>query len=126
MSGRHPAQGESMPTRRQVLAASAGGVLLAAGGRANAKEAPVWREGPHLFLDASLAAPGTTAKREMAPPSRLPDPIVTGYEDGCFQPYITVIRSPETGRFRIWYGIPREPGNTNASSVATMESEDGI
>lgn len=115
-----------MLTRRQVLAAGAGSALLGAGKSVSAQDMPTWREGPHLFLDAALAAPGTTARREMALPSRLPDPIVTGYEDGCFQPYITVIRSPETGRFRIWYGIPREPGNTNASSVATMESEDGI
>ncbi len=36
--------------------------------------------------------------------------VVTGYEDGCFQPYITVVRDPATRRFRMWYGVPAEPG----------------
>lgn len=64
--------------------------------------------------------------RVVTPPSRLADPIVTGYEDGNFQPYLSVVRDPHTRLFRIWYGTPRTPGNGSESSVATMDSEDGI
>lgn len=35
----------------------------------------------------------------------------------------TVIRSSETGKFRIWYGVPE---NASQTHLATMESDDGI
>ena len=85
-----------------------------------------WEAGPYLLLDTALIAQVEGLQRQVTPPSRLPDPIVTGYEDGCFQPYLTVLRDPATGRFRIWYGVPSAPGNAGGSSIATMESEDGI
>ena len=56
----------------------------------------------------------------------IPNPIVTGKEDGCFQPYMTIIRDPETKRFRIWYGHRVEDFNAGRSHIGYMESEDGI
>jgi hypothetical protein len=51
-----------------------------------------WSAGPYLMLDETLLAEAAGLTREINRPSRLAEPIVTGYEDGCFQPYVTVIR----------------------------------
>jgi len=51
---------------------------------------------------------------------------VTATEDRCFQPYCTVLRDAETGRYRIWYGISRDDQCRMRTHLATMESEDGI
>jgi hypothetical protein len=85
-----------------------------------------WTCAPHLLLDRAWVVQTTNAERCVCPPARLPEPIVTGYEDGCFQPYLTVVRDPQTRRFRLWYGVPRTAGNTGESSVAYLESDDGI
>jgi hypothetical protein len=79
--------------------------------------------GPHLFLDDHWIAQSTGIERVICEPERLPDPIVTGPEDKCFQPYVTVLRDPSTKRFRIWYGVPENAGQTH---LAYMESDDGI
>jgi hypothetical protein len=80
--------------------------------------------GPHLFLDDHLIASVSRIERRVNRPVRdLPGPIVTGKEDGCFQPYVTVLRDPETRRYRLWYGVPE---NASQSHLATMESPDGI
>ncbi len=86
----------------------------------------VWKPGPYLMLDDTLVAEQTGLERRVNHPSRLADPVVTGYEDGCFQPYITVVRDPDTKRFRMWYGVPAAPGAMSASRLAYIESEDGI
>ncbi len=85
--------------------------------------------GPHLLLDEYLieSSPGVT--RRMTPPPRdpnLPNPVVTGPEDRCFQPYFTVSRSPETGTFRIWYGAWRDDQSMGRSHIAYLESDDGV
>ena len=82
--------------------------------------------GPYLMLDESLIAEKAEVHREVNHPSRLPDPIVTGYEDGCFQPWVTVVRDPQTRRFRMWYNIPAKPGQQSVSQLAYLESDDGI
>ncbi len=118
-----------LTTRRDLIGASAGALALAGLARVSARadgEVDAWRPGPYLLLDRALVASVSGLSRRSEPPSRLPDPIVTGYEDGCFQPYLTVVRDPDSGRFRIWYGVPRTPGNAGESSLATMESDDGI
>ncbi|MCC6446832.1 MAG: hypothetical protein IT210_25695 [Armatimonadetes bacterium] len=79
--------------------------------------------GPHLFLDDFLIAAQSNLKRVVTPPKKLEDPVVTGRKDGCFQPYLTVLRDPKTGRFRIWYGVPENAGQ---SHLGYMESEGGI
>jgi len=79
--------------------------------------------GPHVFLDGYLIDTQHNFTRTINQSSRLPEPIVAAEGDKCFQPYVTVIRSPETGKFRIWYGVPK---NASQTHLATMESDDGI
>ncbi len=88
-------------------------------------EPAVLKSGPYLFLDNTLIAEQSGLTRTVHTPERLPEAVVTATEDGNFQPYFTVIRDAETGRFRIWYNIPVE-GEASRSHLATMESEDGI
>lgn len=79
--------------------------------------------GPHLFIDDFLIGNQRGLERIVNHPERLPEPVVTGPDDKCFQPYLTVLRDPETKRFRIWYGVPENAGQ---SHMGTMESDDGI
>lgn len=79
--------------------------------------------GPHLLIDDHLIADQSNLTRTISHPQRLPEPVVTGPEDKCFQPYLTVLRDPATGRFRIWYGVPE---SASQSHLAYMESDDGI
>ena len=85
--------------------------------------------GPHLLLDEYLIESSQGVTRRVASPPRdasLPNPIVTGPEDRCFQPYFTVSRSPETGKFRIWYGAWRDDQSMSRSHIAYLESDDGV
>ena len=80
--------------------------------------------GPHLLLDDYLIESSARITRKVNPPRRDPaNPVVTGPEDKCFQPYVTVLRDPQTRRFRIWYGVPE---SASQSHLAYMESKDGI
>ena len=85
--------------------------------------------GPHLLLDDTLIAASTRVERVVVQPRRDPaiaNPTVTAREDRCFQPFHTVLRDAETGRYRIWYGASRDDRDTHRSHLATMESDDGI
>jgi hypothetical protein len=87
------------------------------------------RPGPHLFLDEALLASSSNVTRRVNVPSRdplIPNPLVTGKEDGCFQPYMTVLRDPRTGRFRLWYGARTADFNPGRSRLGYLESADGI
>jgi len=87
------------------------------------------RRGPHLFIDDFLIESSANVRRVTNPPLRdpaIPNPIVTGNEDGCFQPYMTVIRDPQTGRFRLWYGRRTQDFATTQSHIGYAESQDGI
>jgi len=80
--------------------------------------------GPHLFLDDRLIARAAGLTRRVASPARqLPGPVVTGPEDRCFQPYVTVLRDPDSRRFRMWYGVPE---SASQSHLAYIESADGV
>src|SRR5438105_6132 len=59
--------------------------------------------GVHLLLDDYLIASQTGLKRVINQPARLAQPLVTGKEDGNFQPYLSVLRDPISKRFRMWY-----------------------
>ncbi len=87
---------------------------------------PAWSPGPYLLLDDTLFSPPEGLTREVHHPSRLPDPIVTGYEDGCSQPWLSVVRDAQTKRFRMWYNVPATPGNRDERGLAYIESEDGV
>jgi hypothetical protein len=82
------------------------------------------RAGPHLLLDDYLIEQASNVTRRINCPKRsLVGPVVTAREDKNFQPYMTVLRSPNTQRFRMWYGIPINAGQ---SHLAYIESEDGV
>jgi hypothetical protein len=79
--------------------------------------------GPHLLLDDTLVQDARGITREVNRPRRtLPGPVVTGKEDRNFQPYMTVVRDPQTRRFRIWYDASV---NESQMHLAHMESLDG-
>jgi len=99
-------------------------------GQAPQSSAPiVLGAGPHLFIDDYLVDPSSTAVRRVDKPERsaeISNPVVTGIEDGCFQPYLSVHRDETSGRFRIWYGHRTEDKNGVRSRLGYMESADGI
>lgn len=85
--------------------------------------------GPHLLLDEYLIESSQGVTRRVTCPPRdagVPNPLVTGPEDLCFQPYFTVSRSPETGKYRIWYGAWRDDQSMSRSHIAYLESDDGV
>ncbi|MBN2308822.1 MAG: hypothetical protein JXR94_07630 [Candidatus Hydrogenedentes bacterium] len=85
------------------------------------------KPGPHLLIDDYLVESSDNVRRVVNTPERrddIPNPIVTGKEDGCFQPYMTVVQDPATKRYRIWYGRPA--GGVGASHLGYLESKDGI
>lgn len=87
------------------------------------------RLGPHLFVDDFLVAETSNVRRRVNPPRRDPaigNPLITGREDHCVGPYMTVIRDPQTGRFRIWYNVYKEKHKDGTARFAIMESEEGI
>ena len=82
-----------------------------------------------MFLDDFLIASSSNLKRQVNVPARdpvIPNPIVTGKEDGCFQPYMTILQDSQSGRFRIWYGARTEDSNPGRSHIGYLESADGI
>ncbi len=85
-----------------------------------------WSEGPWLMLDKRNILSVDHLQRVIGKPSRHGEPIVDGVTDGNFQPYISVVRDPQLNRWRMWYNTPRTPGNTGESSLALIESLDGI
>ncbi len=85
--------------------------------------------GPHLFIDDFLIAESSGVTRRVNRPERDPrlsNPIITSKDDGVWQPYMTVVRDPQSGRFRIWYGAATPARSLTACHLATMESDDGI
>ena len=58
--------------------------------------------GPRLFIDDYYFETAEGVSRVVDMQERdawIPNPIVTGKEVGCFQPYMTVLRDEQTGRF---------------------------
>lgn len=99
-------------------------------GSAKEAELPVPASpGPHLLIDDYLIAASENVERVVVQPQRetsIPNPIVNAADDHTFQPYLTVLRDPETEKFRIWYGAFRDDKSTGRSRLCTMESDDGI
>ena len=81
--------------------------------------------GPQLFIDDYLIGEQSFLTRTVNRPAKLAEPVITGRAGGDdnFQPYLTVLRDPDTGRFRVWYGTPVSDVQ---SHLAYMESTDGI
>lgn len=97
-------------------------------GVAEAQQTPLHLvPGPHLFIDDYLIAETDNVTREINHPVRDENnPIVTGKEDGCFQPYMTILQEESARRFRLWYGHRREDMDSGNQRVGYMESQDGI
>src|SRR6476661_7656749 len=77
--------------------------------------------GPQLFLDDYLIESQTNLQRVVTPPTRSPQPMITGKEDHNYQPYVTVVRDEASRKFRMWYGVPAKAGETSQSHLATIE-----
>src|SRR5262245_51900292 len=72
------------------------------------------KPGPYLLLDDLLIEQSSNVTRAINCPMRNFDhPVVTAKEDQNFQPYVTVLRDPETRKFRIWYGVPVNAGQSH-------------
>ncbi|MFQ6098720.1 MAG: hypothetical protein ACE5O2_13415 [Armatimonadota bacterium] len=64
-------------------------ILSCASGAPAAGEPLRLDEGPHLFVDDHLIAHQRDLTRTINQPERLREPVVTGPQDKCFQPYVT-------------------------------------
>lgn len=125
--GRQMREGK-MPIE-EVVRMETKAVIYAAGGNVAASGPIRLGRGPHLFLDDLLIdSSANLARKVNCPPrdSSIPNPVVTGKEDGCFQPFMTILRDSQTRRFRVWYGCRRADFSQSASHLGYMESEDGV
>src|SRR5262249_8920903 len=59
--------------------------------------------GPQLFLDDYLVEQLDGFERRTESPEKLDRPVLDSKTFGCTQPYATVLRDEDTGRYRIWY-----------------------
>ncbi len=103
------------------------GLITARAGTAN--DRPDAWAGVQLLLDDYLIEESENIIRQVNPPKRdpnLPNPLIRGDEDGCFQPFFSVLRDPQTGRFRVWYGRWTNDRKMDRSHIGYMESDDGI
>lgn len=85
-----------------------------------------WSPGDWLLLDQRNILAVDDLRRVTGQPVRQGDPVVDGAVDGNFQPYVSVVRDADSGRWRMWYNVPRTPGNSGESSLALIESTDGL
>ena len=58
---------------------------------------------PQLFVDNYLIAEHNGLIRRTHSPRRAHDRPILGWEQGTTQPYVTVVRDPQTQKFRMWY-----------------------
>lgn len=85
--------------------------------------------GPMLLLDDYFIAMAAGQVRVVMSPERDPaiaNPIVDGSQDRNFQPFFTVDRRPEDGRWRLWYGGWVDRRQFSVADLYYMESDDGI
>ena len=85
--------------------------------------------GPQLFLDDYLVESSRNVTRKPITLQRdpaIPNPVITGAKDNGdrnFQPWLSCLRDPQTGRFRFWYNIGID---SSTSGLGYLESNDGI
>lgn len=85
-----------------------------------------WTPGDWLLLDERHVLSVDHVRRVIGEPVRHGPPVVDGAVDGNFQPYVSVVRDTGTGRWRLWYNVPKTPGDWGESNLALLESADGI
>ncbi len=121
--------GEPMPSAEHIPLSNSKAMVYSPGVVASPDGPLALNAGPHFFLDEYLIAQSENIERVVCVPQRDPglsNPIVTGKEDGCFQPYMTILRDPKTGRYRLWYGHRVDDNSTSVSHIGYMESGDAI
>jgi hypothetical protein len=74
--------------------------------------------GPYLFIDDHWIAKSTGLTRRVNQPVKHPTPVIHNPTFGVTQPFVTVLRDPDTGKLRMWYC------RTNELWCAT--SDDGV
>jgi hypothetical protein len=92
-------------------------------------DGPYACQGVQLLLDDYLIEDSANLIRQINQPKRdstIPNPLIRGEEDRCFQPFFTVLQDPQTKRFRIWYGCWDDQKRMDRSHIGYMESLDGI
>jgi hypothetical protein len=95
-------------------------LLLAVGsGRAQPVDL---RSGPQLFIDDYLIAESSNVATVTQSPKRALDGPVIGWKEHTTQPYVTVLRDPSSGKFRMWYNYD----TGTRASIAYAESDDGV
>jgi len=108
-----------MRTRREFIQTAAAVAASAMVPACLAKPAPLEiGAGPQLFLDDYFVEQMEGLKREVRPPRRHGPPILDSKNFGTWQPYTTVLRDEERGRYRIWYN--------RGQGVWEAESKDAV
>jgi len=80
------------------------------------------RSGPQLFMDDHLIAKSDGVDKVTQHPQRFLGRPVLGWEQHTTQPYVTVLRDPQSGKFRMWYNH----GAGKDCAIAYAESDDGV
>jgi len=85
-------------------------------------------KGPHLFIDDYLIAEDSFLSRTVNNPKKLAEPVLRGgiKNDAIWQPYVSVLKDPKTGIFRMWYNVPVNENEMSRSRIGYIESKDGI
>lgn len=104
-------------SRREFLAASAGTATRVPAAPRGGSPARL-RPGPHLFLDDFLVEREEGLSREVRPPARLPEPVLSSARFGTTQPYLGLLRDPDSRRLRLWYN--------RGNAIWHTESTDGL
>ena len=94
----------------------------------NCEKPIVLNLGPHLFIDDYLIADQNFLLRTVNNPHKLPDPIIISglKNDQVWQPYMSILRDPDSKLFRIWYNTPVDTNEVSRCHIGYMESKDGI
>lgn len=84
-------------------------------------------DGVQVLVDDFLLESADNVHRVVQRPARdatIPNPLVTGAEDGNRTPYLSVLR--DGSRFRMWYNVPYDDQGSDRSLLGYLESADGI
>ncbi len=104
-------------------------LLVVSGAYGQQCEKPIRLDkGPHFFIDDYLIANDSFIIRTVNNPHKLDHPVITGGMKGDqnWQPYLSVLRDPQTGMFRVWYNTPVDTNQVSRCHIGYMESKDGI
>jgi hypothetical protein len=99
-----------------------GGVMTKVGKAKPATQPVVIGRGPQLFIDDYLIAESRGIEKVTQHPARVLDQPVMGWQQHTTQPYVTVLRDADSGKFRMWYN---RDGGVN-TAIAYADSEDGV